>query len=366
MPLTYLKSLTVKITRAIDSARAKESITEEQRQELYKSLFFLLSGDPIMRSGFVEFCKKWRCQLSLARLRKVVGQSVKLPQALHASSTKNVSVRKAQSLWKVSKSDLNLIAEIAKIAGVDMNDEQHLLRRHYSSLDLHWLAEVEDELEEVEIFLNNQALEDMLLGVLETYKVPTSKREPFSEVFGICLGMSSRQKITKKVTGTRTKWFVSVEKAVPQIRARASSDSVIPNVQSIEALLETATTLFPRLEVNGDYHSHPYRNVKALKAAKGWEPSPDDIEQIALLYRNLRENSKRKHRMRVTFIVAVAKGRSSGKPPSHLTGLPSVFHMEMAGCHLYVSAFRILSNGLMTNHGVNLVCHGGQAFFEAV
>src|SRR5262249_53105709 len=150
------------------------------------------------------------------------GITVKIPQTLHASMTKNVSPRNARAMWKVSKSDLKLVENIAAVAGVDTETEHHLFRRYYSSLELHWLAEVEEALEEVEVIISHKALEEMLLGVLETYMVPKSKKEPYSEVFGLCLGMASRQKAVKKGVGIRTKWFVYVDKAVPQIRARAN------------------------------------------------------------------------------------------------------------------------------------------------
>jgi len=365
MAKTYLQYLVAKITTAIDRSLAKGDISKSHRQELYKALFFLLAGDPEVRKELIEYCKQHRRYQVLVQIYKAVGVSVKLPQALHASSTKNVSIRKAQSIWKVSKSDLKLIEELAAVAQVDPEAEQHLLRQYYSSSELHWLAEVEDELEDVEVIINTQALEDMLMGVFETYKVPKSKTVPYSEVFGLCLGMASRHKVTKKGAGTRTKWFVYVDKAVPQIRARGSIDSVTPNNKSIEAVVETASALFPQLEIIGDYHSHPYKNVKKLKACRGWEASEPDVDHIIELYKSLRENPSRQHRMRVTFIVAIAKGRNVNKPASNPAGLPNVLHMSMAGCHLYFSAYRILSNGVMTNRGVTLVRNAGQSYFNA-
>jgi hypothetical protein len=311
------------------------------------------------------FCKKERKHLVLKKLVDAIGRKVKIPQVLHASTTKNVSIRNAQAMWRVSDSDLKLVDKIARIAGVDPETEQHLLRRYYSSVDLHWLAEVEHQLEEVEVIISSQALEDMLLGVFETYKVPKSKKHPYSEVFGLCLGMASRQKSTKKGQGTRTKWFVYVDKAVPQIRARSYTDSVVPNSKSIEAVVETASSLFPQLEIIGDYHSHPYRDVKDLKEAKGWEASKHDVADIYWMYRGLRNHPKRKHRMRVTFIIAIAKGRSS-KQSSRLKGVSSVFRMSIAGCHVYISAYRILSNGIMTNSGVSLVRNAEDNYFKAV
>lgn len=355
MARTYLQGLVRRMTKAFDLALSRKEISKAEHKALYKSLFFLLAGDPTIHPSFVTFCQKNRLRKAFEDLRFAVGREVKLPQALHARSTKNVSSRNAQEIWKVSKSDMALIEKIAEVAEVDAEAEHHLMRRYYSSLDLHWLAEVEDELEDVDVIINAQALEDLLMGVFETYLVPKSKKEPFSEVFGLCLGMASRQKITKKGTGTRTKWFVYVDKAIPQIRARATYDSVTPNLRSIEAVVETASALFPQLEIIGDYHSHPYRDTDELKRAKGWEVSGADDEDVAWLYRNLREHPRRPHRMRVSFVIAIARGKEVRKGMANPKGLPSVLRMYVAGCHVYISAYRILSNGIMTKRGVALL-----------
>ena len=157
----------------------------------------------------------------------------------------------------------------------------------------------------------------------------------------------------QKGLGTHTKWFVYVEKAVPQIRAKASQSSVTPSGASIRALVETSNSLFPQLEIIGDYHSHPYRTNLQLKNYRGWEASPQDAESTEFLYRDLKGGSNRRHRMRVSFIVAIAKGRSSSTGPDGKTD-PNILRFNMAGCHVYLTAYRILSNGSMTDRGVVL------------
>jgi hypothetical protein len=343
------------ITRAIDRAEVKGVMTPKRRKRLYQGLFFLLAGSPNLDRELREFCRKNRLHRALEWVIDCIGKEAKLPQALHARTTRHMSLRRVLSTWKVRKSDLAMVEQIAEIAGLDPRDEHHLLRRYHSSMELKWLGEVEAELEEVEVIMSRQALQDILLGVFETYKVPKSKSVPYSEVFGLCLGMASRQKVSKKGSGTRTKWFVHVEKAVPQIRAKASKESVLPNSKSIEAVIEAASSLFPQLEIIGDYHSHPYRNVRRLRQISGWEASPNDHIGIEELYRGLRTHPRRKHRLRVSFIVAIAKGRSIAAPPTHLQGKRNVVHMVVAGCHIYLSCYRILSNGKMTDSGVNLV-----------
>jgi hypothetical protein len=57
--------------------------------------------------------------------------------------------------------------------------------------------------------------------------------------------------------------------------------------------------------------------------------------------------------MRVSFVIAIAKGRTAA-PSGEVPGQPNVFRLNMAGCHVYLSAYRILSDGSMTGEGVVL------------
>lgn len=351
MPFTLLQRLISSMTHTIDRACEQGTISPRKRQSLYRSLLHLLMGEPYVLTNLGEFAAETGKSPALEHLFRILGKRCKLPQALHARIVQSVSLKNVQRAWNITKSDLELVSHIVKEAKVDPHDEHHLLHRDYDSADLDWLAEVEAKYESVEVILDSQALEDMLLGVFETYKVPKSKREPFSEVFGLCLGMATSHRVTKKGTGTHTNWFVYVEKAVPQIRAKASQSSVTPSSASIRALVETSNSLFPQLAIIGDYHSHPYRSYLQLKNYRGWEASGQDAESTEVLYRDLR-SSHRRHRMRVSFVIAIAKGRSTTHREHPDT--PNILRFNMAGCHVYLSAYRILSNGSMTDRGVIL------------
>lgn len=341
------------VTAAIDGAFRRGDITARHREKLYRALFYLLMGEPTVQPLLIDFCQHARRGRALERLYQAMGYRVKLPQALYSRHVSSMSIKNVQEAWGIATTDLALVSRIAKEAQVDPQDEHHLLRRDYSPGDLDWLPQVELEHEEVEVILQSQALEDMLLGALETYKVPKSKKEPFSEVFGLCLGMASHHVTVKRGKGTRVKWFVYVEKAVPQIRAKASQSSVTPNAQSLKALVETSSSLFPQLEIIGDYHSHPYKSYHQLKSFRGWSASREDALSTQYLYRDLRTKTRRHHRMRVSFVIAIAKGRGTAVS-DHMRGRPNVFHLNMAGCHLFIAAYRILSSGHMTDHGVVL------------
>lgn len=353
MPVTFLQRNVRRITDRIERLTSQGELTPRQRKNLFRALFYLLMGEPLIPENLVDFCVGEKLEPTLRRLFEALGTSCKLPQALHSRMIKSVSLKRVQETWGVTKSDLALVKNIVKEADLDPQDEHHLLHRYYESKDLDWFAEVENEQDEVDVIVSVQALEEMLLGVFETYKVPKSKKEPFSEVFGLCLGMASRNRITKKGAGQKTKWFVYVEKAVPQIRAKSDAGSVIPNAKSISALVETSQSLFPQLEIIGDYHSHPYHNAAQIRRYKGWQASTQDASDIAVLYRELRGLKARKHRMRVSFVIAIARGKAT-KGSQHKTTSSNVVRFNMAGCHIYVSAYRILSDGSMSEKGVIL------------
>jgi hypothetical protein len=352
MPLTLLQRLITALTDAFDKALAEKRISPRKRQSLYRSLLHLLMGEPYILENLKTFADQAGKRPALEHLFRIMGKRCKLPQALHARIVQSVSLKNVSRTWNITKSDLELVGHIVREAKVDPHDEHHLLHRDYDSAALDWLAEVEMKHETVEIILDSEALEDMLLGVFETYKVPKSKKEPFSEVFGLCLGMASSNRVTKKGAGTFTRRFVYVEKAVPQIRAKASQSSVTPSAESIRALVETSNSLFPQLEIIGDYHSHPYRSYPQLKKYRGWTASRQDAESTEYLYRDLKSSLPRRHRMRVSFVIAIAKGRASSHPEGGEEA--SILRFNMAGCHVYISAYRILSNGGMTNKGVVL------------
>lgn len=364
MPVTFLQRNVRRITDRIERLAIAGEISSKQRQNLFRALFYLLMGEPLIPDNLVDFCAREKLEPTLKRLFEALGTTCKLPQALHSRILKSVSIKRVQETWGVTKSDLALVKQIVKEADLDPQDEHHLLHRYYESKDLDWFAEVENEQDEVDVIVSVQALEEMLLGVFETYKVPKSRREPFSEVFGLCLGMASRHRVTKKGAGQKTKWFVYVEKAVPQIRAKSDASSVIPNAKSISALVETSQSLFPQLEIIGDYHSHPYHSAAQIRRYKGWQASKQDASDIAVLYRELRGLKERKHRMRVSFVIAIGKGKAT-KGFNYNPSSQNVVRFNMAGCHIYISAYRILSDGSMSEKGVALQSPYRETFLKA-
>ena len=200
-----------------------------------------------------EVCKKFKKAKVLKDLVQAVGRTVKLPQVLHACKTKNVSPRNAQLLWKVAPSDIQLFwKKLLRLLGLIAELEQHLLRRYYSSMDLHWLAEVEEELEEVDVVLcTAKHFKICFWAFSKPIKSPNRRLSPTPRFLVYASAWQADKRILKKAK-VRAPNGSSIDKAVPQIRARANVDSVTPNSRSIEAVVETASLLFPQLEIIGD------------------------------------------------------------------------------------------------------------------
>ena len=90
-----------------------------------------------------------------------------------------------------------------------------------------------------------------------------------------------------------------------------------------------------------------------IRRYRGWEASGQDEADIALLYKDLKSLKQRKHRMRVSFVIAIGKGKASKTYKQNRKG-NHVVRFAMAGCHVYISAYRILSDGSMSERGVIL------------
>ncbi len=354
MAKTRLQRLISPIRGAIDRAFTGGAIPEKKRNSLYKSLVYLLMGEPHILPDLRDFCLKAKREKSLVNLFLSLGTRIKLPQAIYARIAESASMTQVLKSWRITKGDIRLVNQIIRQAEINPYDEHHLLlRRHYSRSDFDWLAEVELRHESLEVVIQNQALEDMLLGAFETYRVPKSKKEPFSEVFGLVLGMTTSARSIKRGEGTHTRNFVHVEKAVPQIRAKSSSSSVTPSAHSLNALVEASGSLFPQLEIIGDYHSHPYRNYLELKKMKGWYASHEDAVSSASLSRDLVARKDRPHHMKVSLVIAIAEGRGNAIP-EEMKDKKNLHHLKIGGCHVIVTAYRILSNGVMTTHNLVL------------
>jgi hypothetical protein len=100
-----------------------------------------------------------------------------------------------------------------------------------------------------------------------------------------------------------------------------------------------AKQLFPQLDIVGDFHTHPYRDVDEIKSLKGWQYSRDDEINIPDWASPLR---KMGFQPRVSLIVAIGKGGKRMARPSRVR--PNVIRFSVGKYHFYLAGYRIIGD----------------------
>ena len=99
--------------------------------------------------------------------------------------------------------------------------------------------------EELIVHVSSRALEDMLLVSIEGYQVPKNRRVPFTEVYGLCLGMVRDQWVSRRGSGKYLLRHVYVERAAVQIRARGTKDRVLAEPRKLGHSVDYCQKSFP-------------------------------------------------------------------------------------------------------------------------
>lgn len=208
-----------------------------------------------------------------------------------------------------------------------------------------WVA-AESHLRTAEaLVLDPRALDDMLFPVVETFLVSGGRGKRYTETYGLCLGMRREDEFTGSPSRGLTLERVShVTRCVPQMRALGTPTSVGPNEASNEATIAASESLFPHLDVLGDYHSHPYDSLAELKLHRGWELSEPDRSSNFFWVQQLRRTTR--HRPSVGFVVAICPRSRRGRrsTASDAYGLHTL-QLELNRCQIVVAAYSIASDG---------------------
>jgi len=348
VPLTTMEKLSNGISEAIDISANELRISPQRREKLKRELltFLILGvcGDDLR--GFT--LRDPSVNPLLKKLLNTIGESNKLPQALRSCYQRAITKKQALREWKVKPRDWDHVHRLVDYDQIEMIRELTKLPEY----ELPWLSEIEHKYEDLFINLDSRALEDILISVLETYKVPKGKGAPFSEVYGLCLGMTKEKPVYKRGLASHTERYVHIVRAAPQIRAELKPTSCKVNPKSWDALLETAKELFPHYEVVGEFHSHPYTSLGNLTKNKGWEPSKMDREAVPP---DVYYMQTRNHQILVHFIVSIAKGKESS-PVGTPRGKENVLRFYIGRCHVFIAAYRTLSDGRLEHRRVRLRC----------
>ncbi len=213
-----------------------------------------------------------------------------------------------------------------------------------------WLSEVEELHEHLNVVVEERALEDMLLGALEAYSVPRGRGRPYTEVYGLCFGSVKTERRKTRGTGLVSEIHVLVRRVALQLRAHTSVRSFIPEPRSEAVHLEMAHELFPHLELVGDFHSHPYDTLAALRENRGWSFSPQDEDYNRTWVEELAQAG---HRPRAGLILAIARAgrRTVAQSPG-----PNILRAVIGQCHCFLAAYRINRDGTYGADDVVLRC----------
>lgn len=202
-----------------------------------------------------------------------------------------------------------------------------------------WQFEVDESHEEVVIWLDDRAIEDIVLVALEAYAVPKGRGLKYTETYGICFGSTKSTEEKRQAHGRHTVRYIHINSVHIQLRAEGYSNKITYDLRSLDTQMEVARHLFPQLDIVGDFHTHPYRDVDELKQAKGWHFSRDDEASIPEWVSPLREMG---YQPRTSLIVAVAKGAKRVSRPGRVG--PNVIRFSVGKYHFYLSCFRIIAN----------------------
>lgn len=297
MPSSRFLEAARQIERAIDDAAEQSPTSERTRQTLRREL--------------LEEIATWRIS---SRLRRLPLPWTELKEAFdtsgfrmaayaYARSIDGISPRAAREQCNVNGAEARYLEDLARELGASF---PALVR----STDPDVAAAVEADRESLHVYLDHRAVEDLLLATLESYaSPPPGRRRGFTEVYGLCFGTQRRRILRDRAASYET--VLHVSRIATQLRAKADADSVEPNDRSFKAQLRVANQFFRHLELLGDYHSHPYRDLATLRSNKGWDYSPEDAEHIKGWVEELREQQDAVPRF--SLILAVAEGKRRGR-----------------------------------------------------
>jgi hypothetical protein len=221
--------------------------------------------------------------------------------------------------------------------------ELHYTREEYRKLlvetQVTWQFDVDARHEETVICLDDRALEDIVLVALEAYAVPKGRGSRYTETYGICFGSTKSTEEKRQAHGRHTVRYIHINSVHIQLRAEGYASRITYDIRSLETQMDVAKQLFPQLDIVGDFHTHPYRDVDEIKTLKGWQYSRDDEVNIPDWASPLR---KMGFQPRVSLIVAIGKGGKRMARPSRVR--PNVIRFSVGKYHFYLAGYRIIGD----------------------
>ena len=214
-----------------------------------------------------------------------------------------------------------------------------------------WKAEVDSSREDIEIWISQDAMEDILAVSLEGYLVSAGRGKPFTEVYATCFGSVKDEASRSAESGIWYMRHFHIDKILPQIRSKGTPASVLPSRKSLEkAHLQVATSVFPHLTYLGDFHTHPYPGAATIVRDKLWKLTREDR---AYTRENMPTMMKLGCPDRIMLILALGRGyriKSRRYLPDHVQSF------KVGPCACYLAGYRVLDNGQARSKRIRLHC----------
>lgn len=342
----------VSLAREIETLLAKY-LAGQEKKYLLALLFTILEArideglESLAAAGSMRGLKS-----KLRLLQRLLQNESNLHKALAAHYLYELPTNKAKARWNVTATEWSYIRDLAARAGESL-DKLYVYYMQASLSDFAWHDELEEEFTQQIVVLEQKAIEDLVIPVMEGYLSPRKikgRRIKGYEVYGICLGMRHEPEEKRKGHGWKTHSFINIMRCQPQLSAEATASMVLPSKQSISALMKATKSLFPSYELIGEWHSHPYKSVAELIEDKGWEFSDPDKKDLPNWARQMRSKELVQDPA-TSLVIAIA---ASDRPieRGHYNGIPSTLEFSVGGCRLVINAYRILGSG---RHSANNV-----------
>lgn len=283
-----------------------------------------------------------RALLSILRdlERQIARDHYRLPKAWYEHRTYGASRRTAAFRWETSQREIKYLEELWSELRYNWQEYKNLISR----IQPPWAFGIDEIHEEITIWLDDRAIEDIVLVALEAYAVPR-RGVQFTETYGICFGSTKSTEEKRHAHGYHTTRYIHVGSVHIQLRAELYTNKVTYDLRSLESQMAVATHLFPQLDIVGDFHTHPYKNTQELRTLKGWRYSAADEAGIPTWVTPLKQMG---YHPRTSLIVGIAKSSKRISKPGRLK--PNVVRFSVDKYHFYIACYRIIGDRYSDNY----------------
>ena len=274
------------------------------------------------------------------------GDGCRLPAAIYEAYRYEYDFDNALRTRNISRRLVQKYRKLTATAGRGMGYWQRS-----STVLVDWKAEVDGSREDIEIWIGQDAMEDILAISLEGYLVSAGRGKPFTEVYATCFGSMKEESLSDPEKGIWYTRHFHIDKILPQIRSKATPASVLPSIKTLErAHLQVAATVFPHLAYLGDFHTHPYPSAAKIVRNQFWRLTESDR---ACTRENMSMMLGLGCQDRVMLILALGKGRRIRDRkylPDH------VQPFKVGPCVCYLAGYKVLGNGNTSSERIRLHC----------